>query len=73
MGGQRSGIAQVTQCIPTKLKGTVASLYSYFDSLPYGDLFITSYGDNSSLLNREEAFHTRDIDSLSLCTKLAPI
>jgi hypothetical protein len=41
----------------------------YLGLHPPDALGITSYCDNSSLLNREEAFHTRDIDSPSFYAK----
>jgi hypothetical protein len=41
----------------------------YIEMQPHDDLFITSYCDNISLLEQEEASRTRDIDSSSVYTK----
>jgi hypothetical protein len=41
----------------------------YVDIHRSDDLRITSHGNNSSILNRDEEFRTRDIDASSLDTK----
>jgi hypothetical protein len=55
-------------CIPLLL--FLSHYLRFLDIHPPDDLCITSYCDNSSLLNHEEEFYTRDIDSSSLYTKL---
>jgi hypothetical protein len=51
-------------CIPLLL--FLSHYLRFLDIHPPDDMCITSYCDNSSLLNHEEEFYTRDIDSSSL-------
>jgi hypothetical protein len=42
----------------------------FYNIKPAADLRVTSYCDKSSLLEAEERFHTRDVDSSSWYLKL---
>jgi hypothetical protein len=58
---------RVWSTLPTSFL-TQYLLYLELEMQPPDDLCITSYFDNASLLESEEAFYTRDIDSLSWYT-----